>query len=75
MSNAFIRFWHILLAAEKQLRWGTDPQAVRHSASALQEIAPTSLLVGPLEAKAARLQALAATLSRPVRSSGVERAR
>ena len=75
MSNAFIRFWHILLAAEQQLRWGTDPQAVRQSASALKEVAPTSLLVGPLEAKAARLQALAGARSRPVGPLGVERAR
>ena len=73
MSNEFIRFWHILLAAEEQLHWGTDAQTVLHSARTLKEVSPNSLLVGQLEAKAVRIQGLARTLARPVRPSGVER--
>ena len=71
MSNEFMRFWHILVAAEEQLQWGTDPHTIRHSAAALRQISPHSLLVGQLEAKAARLQRLARRMARPVRSSVV----
>ena len=69
MSNEFIRFWHILLAAEEQLQWGTDPHTIRHSAQAFQQVSPHSFLVGQLEAKAVRLQRLARTLAWPARSS------
>jgi hypothetical protein len=71
LSNEFIRFWHILLAAEEQLQWGTDPHTIRHSAAALRQVSPHSLLVGQLEAKAVRLQRLARRLARPVGSSVV----
>ena len=71
MSNEFMRFWHILLDAEEQLQWGTDPHTIRHSAQALQQVSPSSVLVGQLEAKAVRLQRLARRLARPVRSSVV----
>jgi hypothetical protein len=69
MSNEFIRFWHILLAAEEQLQWGTDPHTIRHSAAVLRQVSPSRGLVGQLEAKAARLQGLARTLAWPARSS------
>ena len=68
MSNEFIRFWPILLAAEEQLQWGTDPHAIRHSAQALKQVSPHSVLVGQLEAKAVRLQRLARRMARPVSS-------
>ena len=71
MSNEFMRFWHILVAAEEQLQWGTEPHTIRHSAQALQQVSPSSVLVGQLEAKAVRLQGLARRMARPVRSSVV----
>ena len=72
MSNEFIRFWPILLAAEEQLQWGTDPHTIRHSAAVLRQVSPHSLLVGQLEAKAIRLQRLARRMAPPVRSSVVD---
>jgi len=68
LSDEFIRFWHILLAAEEQLQWGTDPHTIRHSAQAFQQVSPHSFLFGQIEAKAVRLQRLARTLARPMRS-------
>ena len=71
MSNEFMRFWHILLAAEEQLQWGTDPHTILPSAAVLRQVSPSRGLVGQLEAKAARLQRLARRMARPVRSSVV----
>ena len=62
MSNEFIPFWRLLVSAEDQLHWGSEPETMEDTARALAGRHPGSLLAERLMARAASVRAMGARM-------------
>ncbi|MBX9933339.1 MAG: hypothetical protein K2Y56_17685 [Methylobacterium sp.] len=56
MSADSIPFWRLLVVAEEQLDWGTDPDVLEKAAQALFRVEPDSIVAAQLLARSANLR-------------------
>lgn len=64
MSDEFIPFWRLLVAAEEQLDWGTDPVVLENAARALLKVQPDCVVAAQLMARSASLRVVQSLLPR-----------
>lgn len=62
MSDDFTPFWRLLVAAEEQLDWGTDPLVLENAAHALLRIQPNSIVATQLMVRSASLRVIQSRL-------------
>ena len=64
MSDNFIPFWRLLVVAEEQLDWGTDPDVLENAAHALFRVQPNSIVASQLMVRSASLRVVQSRLPR-----------